>query len=208
LRRRQLVAAVALASTIACTSTGRRPASPAANDPDVEAWRSIVVQDYRVGLEGVRAANPDVELSLDRDPSVEGPVLSVVYPAPTADPAGRDVWCDADPHDWSAGRTLAFRIKPDHAVTVSVSFLDRNHVVYTSWARLRGGVWQSVRVAFSQIHPNPYFQPPDAKTGAPLDVSDVKGVAFAPHDRTAGRLWIGKLVVLGAPPFLDRFRPK
>jgi hypothetical protein len=42
---------------------------------------------------------------------------------------------------------------------------------------------------------NPFFQPPDAKTGAPLDVSEVKAIAFAPHDQTSGRLAIGKLVV-------------
>src|SRR5262245_31070717 len=69
------------------------------------------------------------------------------------------------------------------------------HVAYTAWTELRGGVWQLVRIPFDEIRPNPFFQPPDAKTGAPLDVSDVKGIAFAPLDRTSGRLAIGRLVV-------------
>jgi hypothetical protein len=42
----------------------------------------------------------------------------------------------------------------------------------------------------------PYFQPPDAKLGTPIDVSDVKFIAFAPQDRTSGRLAIGKFVVV------------
>jgi hypothetical protein len=42
---------------------------------------------------------------------------------------------------------------------------------------------------------HPFFQPPEAKTGSPLDVSEVKGIAFAPHDQTSGTLAIGKFVV-------------
>jgi hypothetical protein len=45
------------------------------------------------------------------------------------------------------------------------------------------------------MRPNPYFQPPGAKTGAPLDVSAVTFIAFAPQDRTSGRLEVGKFVV-------------
>jgi hypothetical protein len=87
------------------------------------------------------------------------------------------------------------QIKPDHAMRLSVSFLDRNRVVFTTWTELKGGVWQQVRIAFDEIRPNPYFQPPDAKRGSPIDVSDVKFVAFAPQDKTPGRLAIGKFVV-------------
>jgi hypothetical protein len=56
-------------------------------------------------------------------------------------------------------------------------------------------VWQQVRIPFEEIRPNPFFQPPDAKTGAPLDVSDVKAIAFAPQDQASGHLEIGKFVV-------------
>jgi hypothetical protein len=156
----------------------------------------IVIQSYKDGLSGVRAANPDVHLSVGRDPSItDEPVLSVEYPTPSANPASRDVQCAAEHQDWSAGQAISFHIKPAHAVRLSVSFLDRNRVAYTTWTELKGGVWQSVRIPFDEMRPNPYFQPPDAKTGSPIDVSDVKGNAFAPHDQTAGRLTIGKFVV-------------
>ena len=62
---------------------------------------------------------------------------------------------------------------------LSLSFLDRNRVAYTAWRELQGGVWQLVRIPFDEIRPHPFFQPADAKTGAPLDVSEVKGIAFA-----------------------------
>jgi Carbohydrate binding domain (family 11) len=119
----------------------------------------------------------------------------VEYPIPTADPAGRDVRCAAENRDWTGGRAISFQIRPAHAMRLSVSFVDRNLVAYTAWTDLKAGVSQLIRIPFDEIRPNPFFQPPGAKTGAPLDVSDVKGIAFAPQDPTSGRLAIGRFVV-------------
>ena len=156
----------------------------------------IIIHSYGNGLTGVRAANPDVHLTVGRDPAIaDEHVLLVEYPAPTKDPAGRDVQCTAENQDWTGGRAIEFQIKPEHALRMSVSFIDRNRVVYTAWADLKGGEWQPVRIPFDTIRPNPFFQPPGAKTGEPLDVSDVKFIAFAPQDRTSGHLAIGRFVV-------------
>jgi hypothetical protein len=161
-----------------------------------EAEPVIVIQAYKDGLAGVRAANPDVHLSVARDPTAPSePVLLVEYPARSADPAGRDVHCDAENHDWSGGRAVSFHVKPAQPMRLSVSFLDRNRVAYTAWTELKGGVWQLVRIPFDEIRPNPYFQFPDAKTGAPIDVSAVKSIAFAPQDQTAGQFAIGRFAV-------------
>jgi hypothetical protein len=163
------------------------------------AWGGpvIVVHAFKEGLPGVRASNPDVRLRIDSDPGVPGETLLVVdYPAAGDDPAGRDVQCAAENRDWSGGRAIAFQIKPSNPIRVSVSFVDRNQVVYTSWVDLQGGVWRSVRLPFEEMRPNAYFQPPGAKTGAPIDVSDVTGIAFAPQDRASGRLLVGRFVVV------------
>jgi hypothetical protein len=178
-------------------SSAPRPAQSTTPSDNAVERPVAVIQSYKDGLARVRTANPDVRLSVGRDPSMsDEPVLFVEYPTPTADPAGRDVRCDAENQDWTAGRAISFQIKPAHAVRLSVSFLDRNLVAYTSWMELTGGTWQRVRIPFSEIRPNPYFQPPGAKTGAPLDVSEVKGIAFAPHDQTSGRLAVTQFVVL------------
>jgi hypothetical protein len=156
----------------------------------------MVIHAFGAGLAGVRAANPDVRLSVRRDPSgPDEPLLQVEYPAPTGNPAGRDVQCDAEHRDWTGGQAISFHVKPAHALRLSVSFFDRNRVVYTSWADLKEGAWQAVRFAFADMKPNPYFQPPDAKQGSAIDVSDVPFIAFAPQDQTAGRLAIGRFVV-------------
>jgi hypothetical protein len=171
-------------------------AQSAARPGVAEVTPVAIIQDYRDGLSGVRHANPDVRVSVGRDTALpDQPVLVVDYPAPTDDPAGRDVQCDATARDWTGGRAIVFQVKPAHALRLSVSFFDRNGVVYTSWSDLKEG-WQTVRVAFDVIRPNPYFQPPGATLGAPLDVSDVRFIAFAPQDRTAGRLAISGFVVV------------
>lgn len=160
------------------------------------ASSTIVIRSYADGLAGVRAANPEMKLSVARDPAVsDGPVLLVEYPAATRNPAARDVWCEAEHADWTAGRALAFQAKPEHALRISVSFVDRNRVAYTSWSDLRAGEWQTVRIAFEQLKPNPYFQPPGAQTGAPLDVSEVKAIGFAPQDPQSGRIAISRFVI-------------
>jgi len=191
--------------TMQSTSTGAAlvvawtlfgPAQSTAPLNRAEAQPAIVIQDYNDGRGGARAANPNVRLSVGRDPEIPNEQLLVVeYPEPTNDPAGRDVQCAAENQNWTGGRAIVFQIKPAHPTRLSVSFMDRNRVVYTAWTDLKGGVWQWVRIPFDEIRPNPFFQPPDAKTGAPLDVSDVKFIAFAPQDKTSGRLTVGKFVV-------------
>jgi len=160
-------------------------------DADVDVV--VVIQGYENGLDGVRAANPEVRLRIDR--ADDQRVLTVEYPPPTGEPAARDVQCASASRDWSSGGGIAFRIKPDHDTRLSVSFFDRNHVVYTAWRDLKGGDWQLVRIPFAEIQPNPFFQPPDARPGSAIDVSDVPFVAFAPQDKTSGQLTIGRFVV-------------
>jgi len=174
---------------------GRLVAATAA-EAQGPSTRPLLIHSFETGLSGVRAANPDVHLSVGRDPAKpDDPVLFVEYPAPTTEPGGRDVQCDAASQDWTRGRAISFHVRPSHDMRLSISFFDRNRVVYTAWTDLKAGVWQPVRVAFDEIRPNPYFQPPDARLGLPIDVSEVRFVAFAPQDRMSGTLAIGKFVV-------------
>jgi hypothetical protein len=156
----------------------------------------IVIQSYQGGLSGVQCANAAVKLHLGSDPALpDEQVLFVEYPAPGANPAGRDVWCEVEDRNWTVGTAIVFQIRPDHALRLSVSFLDRNRVAYTHWSALQGGAWQTVRIPLDQIRPNPYFQPPGTNTGAPIDVSEVARLGFAPQDPSAGQLIVGGFVV-------------
>jgi hypothetical protein len=189
---------VTMSGASACASAAtRQTAQLAAPSRDAEEKRGIVIHAYEKGLVGVSAANPDVKLSVGHDSALVGEsVLFMDYPGPTSDPAARDVHLDTEHRDWTAGKAIVFRVKPTNAMRLSVSFVDRNHVVYTAWTNTQGGVWQSVRISFDGIRPNPYFQPPDAKTGGPIDVSEVNSIAFAPQDRASGSLAISQIVVV------------
>ena len=149
------------------SATTHHSAHPASvlQEPDQSA---IVIRAYTTDLAGIRAANPDVRLRVDRDPLLGAePVLLVEYPSATKDPAGRDIHLDAEKRDWTTARAIAFRIRPDHTIRFSTSFVDRNRVAYTAWTQVQAGVWQSVRISFDDIRPNPYYQPPGARLGAP-----------------------------------------
>lgn len=162
-----------------------------------EAAPPIVIQSFRGEIFSACTSKSDLRLSAGRDSAIAGQaVLVVEYPMPSGDPAARDVQCVAEHRNWSAGRAIAFQIKTEHAMRFSLSFFDRNRVAYTAWRDLKGGEWQLIRVPFDEIRPNPYFQRPDARTGAALDVSDVSAVGFAPQDQTSGRFIIGPIVVM------------
>ena len=172
-------------------------ATPTTEPEGPEATPAAVIQSYESGLGAIRSLSPDVELSLGHDPGLPGRlVLFVDYPAASGDPASRDVWCDSETLDWTLGRAIAFQIKPEQALRLSVSFLDRNGVAYTSWTELEGAVWQTVRIPLDQIRPNPYFQPPGANADAPMDVTRIERIGFAPQGQAAGRLAVGRFVLV------------
>jgi hypothetical protein len=152
------------------------------------AQAAIIINSLTVPAT-VKPNSADVQVSIGSDASVPGEkVLTVIYPAASANPAARDVQVSAEKTDWSAGEGLMFRAKAEHPMRMSVSFMDRNHVVYTAIVNLTSGNWEQVAIAFDQIEPNAFFQPPDAKKGSAIDVSDVKFIAFAPQEKGAGRL--------------------
>jgi Carbohydrate binding domain (family 11) len=155
----------------------------------------IVVRSFDEILAGVQAIAA-IRLRTSRDATIGNEsVLLVDYPARTTDPAARDVHCTTEARDWTGGRAIAFRVRPDQPTRLSVSFLDRNHVAWTAWLDLHAGEWQSVRIAFDTLRPNPFFQPPGADTSRPIDVSDNAAIGFAPQSPGAGRLAMSTIAV-------------
>jgi hypothetical protein len=157
---------------------------------------TTTLHDFRNGLAGVHSNNPAMRLHVALDSVTHTPVLQIDFPAASGDPAARDVYLGAESRDWSTGHAVIVRVRPTQAIRVSISFLDRNRVAYTTWFQLRAAVWQTLRIPFSDFKPNPYFQPPDARRGAALDVTDVSGIGLAPQGPAAGRLAISGIFVV------------
>ena len=158
--------------------------------------QAVVLQAFERGTDIVRA-RPTVTLHVVTDAEIPTErVVVVEYPPPGADPASRDVWIDTEHRDWSKARAIEFEVRALHPTRISVSFIDRNRVVYTTWSDLLHTSWHTVRVVLDSIQPNPYFQPPEAMKGRKVDVSDMSGLALAPQDTTAGTLWIRKVLLV------------
>jgi hypothetical protein len=188
---------VLLAAGVRGANSERNVGAEQPRDNAGEQHTVIVIQSYAKAASAVRSANPDVKLSVERDAAMPDQlVLSVTYPGPTGNPAGRDVWCDAERTDWTAGKAIRFQAKSEHPMRLSMSFMDRNRVAYTTWIDLAGDDWQPVRVAFDAIRPNPFFQPPGAKKDAPIDVGEVARIGFGTQDQSAGRFTLSRLVVV------------
>jgi hypothetical protein len=145
----------------------------------------------------VRVNTASVQAVIGSDASRPGErVLTVIYPAASANPAARDVQIAAEKTDWSGGQGIVFHAKAEHPMRISISFIDRNHVAYTAYVNLTSNNWEQVAIAFDQIEPNAFFQPPDAKKGSAIDVSDVKFIAFAPQEKGAGQVAVTAFTVV------------
>lgn len=71
------------------------------------------------------------------------------YPRPSDDLAGRDVCCDAEDRNWSRERAIAFRAKPAHPTRLSMSFMDRHHVAFTTWVDLPDTTWHQLPLSLN-----------------------------------------------------------
>ena len=171
----------------------RKPATPVAATPAPPA-PSAIVQDYEPGApvskasEGTAVSRLELRL-VAGEPS--GNALSVDYGCSgTEQRALLDVWSAPRARDWSQASALSFRIKPDAAISLSVSFMDGNHAGYTQkTAPLVAGTWQTVTLPFDKFWFNPHGPPGDIP-GAPLNRSSVEAFGFAPEGCANGHFVI------------------
>jgi len=123
------------------------------------------------------------QVSLSLAPGDQGgSALSVSYRCSGDEPQGLlDVWYDLGSVDFRSAKKLTLRVKPDSALSLSVSFLDGNHAGYTQQpSPLAAEVWQTVELPLDAFRHNPYG-PPGDKPGAPVELSGVHALGFAPR---------------------------
>lgn len=168
----------------------------------VVAARAAVVQDYEPGApiskpsEASAVSRLGITLAAG-DPT--GNALSVEYGCSgTEQRALLDVWSEPRTSDWSTASALSFRIKPDAAISLSVSFMDANHAGYTQKTPpLVANVWQTVRLPFDKFWLNP-FGPQGDTPGRPQDRTKVQAFGFAPDGCTNGHFLIDDFTL--SPP--------
>ena len=175
------------ASDVAVTPSGPPPALP----PRASA---LTLLDYEgnqaLGRPAPESSNASVRLSLVPGESA-GSALGVTFTC--AGEASLDslrVWNEARVTDWRAAAGLTFRVKPDAALALSVSFLDGHASRYTQRTdALVAGSWQTVTLPLDKFT-HDADGPAGDRPGAPLDAAHVAGFAFGPAACSSGQFTV------------------
>ncbi len=105
--------------------------------------------------------------------------------------------------DWGRGSGLAVEARSRSPLRLQLAFNDANQNAYLSPPlELEPGAWRVLRAPFASFRPNPYYQPPHARPGAPLDLGRVDTFNLSPltPGRHAFEVRLVRLEGGGAPP--------
>lgn len=98
--------------------------------------------------------------------------------------------------DWSGGKTLKLRVRSDAPVDLELAFNDANQNAYTAPAvHYDGKGWQTLAVPMAGFHLNEYYQPPESKKGAPLDLGRIESFNIGVKSSGSGRVYVDDVVL-------------
>jgi len=97
--------------------------------------------------------------------------------------------------DLSKAGAIRFKAQSTVAGEVQIAVLDNNKVQYIAKFPVTTA-WTDVTLNLSTLQKDPYYTPPDAILGKPMDLSVVKGMNFAPQAPGPSVLSIGPVVWL------------
>lgn len=128
-----------------------------------------------------------ISFAMDKDPE-KGPVLKIDYIL------AQNSWCGLYRHsvnqNWSSAKNVNVWAKGSSNLVVRFSILDANKVSYVADMNLTPE-WQEIKIPISSMKKNPYYQPPEAIQGKPLDLSNVQQIQFEPQTQGKGSFMIG-----------------
>jgi hypothetical protein len=111
------------------------------------------------------------------------------------------MWCRAGGSDWngvdlSKAKTLTLMIYSKDPVVLEIALKDKNNNQYdANTPSTKGGKWETVSIPMDSFHLDPYYTPPDAIKGAPMDFSKV--TTFNIQANSVGKFAIGVNSVVG-----------
>src|SRR5579883_2938992 len=99
--------------------------------------------------------------------------------------------------DMSKAGELRFMAKCAIPGPIQVSLKDTYNVQYIAQAQVTKD-WAQVSIPLNSFRKDPYYTPPDAVLGHPMDLTKTNGMNFAPQMPGAGVLFIGPVEAGGA----------
>ncbi|HUO58619.1 MAG TPA: carbohydrate binding domain-containing protein [bacterium] len=93
--------------------------------------------------------------------------------------------------DLSKATTIVFKAKATLPGELQFEFKDKYNVQYMVKVKVPSAAWSEVRIPVVSFIKNPYYTPPNAELGHPMDLSKVNGMNVGPQADGAGEMWIG-----------------
>jgi hypothetical protein len=98
--------------------------------------------------------------------------------------------------DWSKAKTLNLRVESSQPETLSVAFNDANQVAYTvDLPTTKGKGWETLSIPMGAFEVNKYYQPPQAKKAAVLDLSRIESFNVGLHNAGKGSIKVDDLTL-------------
>jgi len=99
--------------------------------------------------------------------------------------------------DLSKNGALQFKAKSSVPGDMQIALKDAFNVQYVSKVTISSKDWAVVQVPFSSFAKDPYYTPPDAIAGHPMDLSKTSGINFQPQMAGAAVVEIGAVEATG-----------
>ena len=95
--------------------------------------------------------------------------------------------------DISKAKTIVFKSRTTLSGEVQMALKDKYNVQYTAKFKVPSEGWSEIKIPVASFAKDPYYTPPNAELGHPMDLSKVNGMNFGPQAYGQGDLWVGPL---------------
>ena len=162
------------------------PEPVATGKPAFENWKTLSASNAGAYADSL---GPKLSFELDKGPEKGQKAVKLTF---DLKPGGGfcGLWHNAS-YDLSQASTIVFMAKTSLPGEVQVSLKDKWNVQYVTKVAVKSDDWTEVKIPLSSFIKDPYYTPPEAQLGHPMNFSKVTGMNFGPQASGAGDLWVG-----------------
>jgi len=161
------------------------PAASGAADTSLENWKALSASNGGVYMD---TTGTTIAFAVDKGPAQGQKALKLTWDLKAGGFCG--LWHNVS-FDLSDRKELVFRAKTTKPGAVQIALKDKWNVQYITLAQVDSKDWAEVRVPLASFKKDPYYTPPEAVPGHPMDLSGVNGMNFGPQAVGKGELWVG-----------------
>lgn len=167
--------------------------------------KEVLVQDFTLldknayGPFADEKSGTKISLTLATDPEIkQGSAAKFKYSMKDGGWCGYwmragDLWGG---QDWTGAKKVTCKIYSKEPIFIELGFNDGNQNAYVAhFPQTQGKGWETLSIPFDKFDLNEYYQPPEAKKGAPQDLSHIETFNIAPHTNGDHEFEMGELSI-------------